>query len=151
MTDVFISYKRENEARVLLIIEGLRSAGLSVWRDLDTPIGQVWRQATSEQLENAKCVIVVWSEMSVGPAGEFVHDEAKRGKARGVLIPVRIDRITEPLGFGELQSLDLVDWSGDVGDLRFQNLVAAVKAVVAGKPRPRPMTPSRRARLLAYV
>jgi hypothetical protein len=94
-------------------------------------------------------VIVVWSEASVGPLGEFVQDEAGRAKARGVLVPVRIDRITEPLGFGEIQSLDLVDWRGNPRDLRFRNLVAAAKAVVTGGPRPRPMTPGRRARLLA--
>ena len=149
MTDIFISYKREDEARVAPIVEGLRSAGLSVWWDREISGGQAWRQSISEQLEQAKCVIVVWSEISVGPLGEFVHDEAGRAKARGVLVPVRIDRISEPIGFGEIQSLDLVDWRGNPRDLRFQNLVAATKAVVAGQPRPRPMTPGRRARLLA--
>ena len=149
MTDLFISYKREDEARVAPIVEGLQAAGLSVWWDREISGGETWRQSISEQLAAARCVIVVWSEISVGPLGEFVQDEAGRAKARGVLIPVRIDRISEPLGFGEVQSLDLVDWHGNVRDLRFQNLVAAVKAVVAGGPRPRPMTPGRRARLLA--
>jgi hypothetical protein len=149
MTDIFLSYKREDEARVAPIVEGLQSAGLSVWWDRDISGGESWRQSISEQLKAARCAIVVWSEISVGPLGEFVQDEAKRAKARGVLIPVRIDHIEEPLGFGEIQSLDLVDWHGNVRDLRFQNLVAAAKAVVAGGPRPRPMTPGRRARLLA--
>lgn len=149
MTDIFISYKREDETRVAQIMEGLRRAGLSVWWDRDIAGGAAWRQSIHEQLEAARCVIVVWSEMSVGPLGEFVRDEAARAKARCVLLPVRIDRITEPLGFGEIQSLDLVDWRGNPKDLRFQNLIAAAKAVVAGGPRPRPMTPGRRARLLA--
>ena len=149
MNDIFISYKSEDEARVAPIVEGLRGAGLSVWWDLDISGGQAWRQSISEQLETARCVIVVWSEISVGPLAEFVHEEAWRAKARGVLVPVRIDHISEPIGFGEIQSLDLVDWRGNTQDLRFRNLVAAAKAVVAGKPRPRPMTPGRRARLLA--
>jgi hypothetical protein len=148
MTDIFISYKREDEARVAPIVDGLKGAGLSVWWDREIPGGGPWRQSISEQLAAARCVIVAWSEISVSPLGEFVQDEAGRAKARGVLIPVRIDQISEPLGFGEVQSLDLVDWHGNVRDLRFQNLVAAVKAVVAGRPRPRPMTPGRRARLL---
>ena len=149
MTDIFLSYNRKDEARVGPIIEGLRGAGLSVWWDRDIAGGVDWRQLTLEQLEAARCVVVVWSETSAGPLGEFVQDEAGRGKARGVLIPVRIDHITEPLGFGAIQSLDLVGWRGNPKDLRFQNLIAAVKAVLAGKPRPRPMTPGRRARLLA--
>jgi hypothetical protein len=93
-------------------------------------------------------VIVVWSEISVGPLGEFVQDEAGRAKARGVLLPVRIDRISEPLGFGEIQSLDVVGWRGNPRDVRFQNLIAAARAVVAGGPRPKPVRPGRRARLL---
>ena len=149
MTDIFISYKREDEARVAPIVEGLRGAGLSVWWDRNISGGESWRQSISEQLAIARCVIVVWSEISVGPLGEFVQDEAGRAKARGVLVPVRIDRISEPLGFGEIQSLDLVDWRGNTRDLLFQNLVAAVKAVIAGGPRPKPMTPGRRARVLA--
>jgi hypothetical protein len=149
MTDVLISYKREDEARVAPIVEGLRASGLSVWWDRDISGGESWRQAISEHLEAARCVIVVWSETSVGPLGELVQEEAARAKARGVLVPVRIDRITEPLGFGEIQSLNLVGWRGNRRNLRFRNLVAAAKAVVAGGPRPRPMTPGRLARLMA--
>ena len=148
MTDIFISYKREDKSRVAQIVEGLRGAGLSVWWDHDIPGGEAWRQTISEQLEAARCVIVLWSETSVGPEGEFVQEEAGRAEARGVLVPVRIDHITEPLGFGEIQSLDLVGWRGNPRDLRFQNLIAAARAVVAGEPRPRPMTPGRRTRLL---
>jgi len=149
MTDVFLSYKREDEARVAPIVEGLRGAGLSVWWDREISGGEAWRRSISEQLETARCVIVVWSEASVGPQGEFVQEEAGRAKARAVLVPVRIDRVTEPLGFGETQSLDLVGWRGNRRNLRFRNLVAAAKAVVAGGPRPRPMTPGRLAQLLA--
>jgi hypothetical protein len=149
MKDVFISYKREDQARVSPIVQGLRRAGLSVWWDRDISGGQASRQSISEQLKTARCVLVVWSEISVGPAGEFVHDEAGRAKARGVLVPVRIDHVTEPIGFGEIQSLDLVKWRGNPRDPRFKDLIAVVKAVISGGPRPRPRTPGQTARLLA--
>jgi hypothetical protein len=149
MNEVFISYKREDQDRVALLAEGLRSAGLSVWWDRDISGGEAWRQAISDHLASAGCVIVVWSENSVGPAGEFVQDEAGRAKARGVLVPVRIDPVDLPLGFGETQSLDLVGWRGNPGDARFQELVAVVKAVLSGGPRPRPKALGRRARLVA--
>ncbi len=149
MTDVFLSYKREDEARVAPIVEGLRAAGLSVWWDRDIPGGESWRQTIGEHLEAARCVIVVWSETSVGPAGAFVHEEAGRAKARGVLVPVRIDKVREPFGFGEIQSVDLVGWRGNRRNVRFRNLAAAAKAVVEGKERPQPLTPGRLARLRA--
>lgn len=138
MNDVFVSYKREDEARIKPIVEGLRKAGLSVWWDGDLSAGLSWRQTISDQLDTSRCVIVIWSMSSVGSQGEFIHDEAWRAKARGVLLPVRIDRIREPIGFGEIQSLDLIGWQGDPRDPRFQNLLATTKAVVTGEPRPRP-------------
>ena len=132
MTEVFISYKRDDEARVLPIVEGLRRAGLKVWWDRDIEGGAAWRPTISDRLENARCVIVVWSKKSVGPEGQFVQEEAGRAKARGVLVPVRIDRIREPLGFGEIQSLELMGWRGNHRNPRFRDLVVAVKAVVSG-------------------
>ena len=81
-------------------------------------------------------MIVVWSEASVSPAGGFVQDEAGRARTRGVLLPVRIDDVEEPLGFGQIQSLDLVGWSGDVDDPRFGDLVAAARAMKTGARSP---------------
>lgn len=151
MSEVFISYKREDEPRVDRLARGLRKAGLSVWLDLETPGGASWRQTILEQLEAARCVVVVWSESSVSAAGEFVHDEASRAKQRGVLLPVRIDPVEPPIGFGEIQSLELVGWSGNPRDPRFRDVVAAAKAIAAGGGRPRPRAPARRRRIAAAV
>lgn len=149
MTDIFISYKREDEARVAPIVEGLRAAGLSVWWDRYIGGGESWRQSIAQNLEEARCVIVVWSTISVGPLGDFVHDEAGRAKARGVLLPVRIDDVREPVGFGEVQTLDLAGWRGNPRDRRFQHLVATVQAILTGGPRPRPRALGPWARLVA--
>jgi hypothetical protein len=149
VSDVFVSYRRADRARVAPLVEGLRRAGLSVWWDRDISGGEAWRQSISEHLEAARCVVVVWSEGSVGALGEFVHDEAGRAKARGVLVPVRIDRVDEPIGFGEVQSVDLVAWRGNRRNARFLELVGLVKAVVAGGPRPQPRAAGRLRRLVA--
>ena len=134
MSDVFLRYKREDEERAALLVLGLEQAGLSVWWDREIPAGQHWRQALDEQLDAARCVVVLWSEASVQASGDFIHDEAGRGKSRGILLPIRIDDVQEPLGFGEVQSLDLVGWSGDLDDPRFADVVAAAKAFVGGAP-----------------
>jgi hypothetical protein len=81
-------------------------------------------------------VIVVWTRESVGPAGDFVRDEARRAKGRGVLVPVKLDKIDPPLGFGEIQAIDLTHWKGSSRDPFFQDLVAAVTAKLEGRPVP---------------
>jgi hypothetical protein len=137
--DVFVSYKRKDRRRVEPLVDSLRRAGLSVWWDPDIPGGMSWRQALIRHLDAARCVIVVWTEESVGVGGEFVQEEASRANARHVLLPVRLDDVSEPLGFGHIQSVDLTDWYGDVTDERLENVVAQAKSIVAGRiPRPQP-------------
>jgi TIR domain len=134
MVDIFVSYNREDRARVTPLVEALERAGLSVWWDRDIPGGANWRRTIMAHLESARCVIVVWSEASVGPIGEFVQEEAHRARSRHILLPIRIDDVTEPLGFGHLQSLDLVNWAGRPDDSRLDHVVAAAKAIIDGRP-----------------
>ncbi len=151
MTDIFLSYKREDQHRVAPLAERLTKAGFNVWWDRHIEGGSSWRQSIIESLNAAKCVIVVWSEVSVSAAGEFVHDEAGRAKARGVLLPVKIDSVDPPVGFGEIQALNLVGWNGSAGDARFKDVVDAARAIVTGGPRPRPKAPGRRLRVAAFA
>jgi hypothetical protein len=134
--ETFVAYKREDLDRVIPLVRGLREAGISVWWDQDIPGGARWRQTAMDHLDAARCVIVVWSEASVSAAGEFVHDEAASGNRRGVLLPVRIDDVAPPLGFGQLHSLSLIDWAGNSDDPGFANVVSAVKAQIAGEQVP---------------
>jgi hypothetical protein len=138
MSDVFISYKHEDEARVEMFQAALKAAGLNVWWDKHIPGGYRWRQRIQSELESAKCVLVVWSEHSTGPTADIVIDEANRGRRRGVLLQVRIDDVGLPLGFGEHQALELIGWNGNSADPRFQDVVAALKAIVAGTAIPVP-------------
>lgn len=131
MSDVFISYKREDQPRAAAIVSALRKSGLSVWYDAHIDTGSAWRQSIEDNLNNAKCVIVLWSEVSVTSQGAFIHDEAGRAQARGILLPVAIDPVQPPLGFGETQALNLVGWKGDRKDPRFQSLVSKAKGMVA--------------------
>jgi hypothetical protein len=42
MADVFLSYKREDAARVRKLVAALREAGLDVWWDEDIPPSAPW-------------------------------------------------------------------------------------------------------------
>jgi len=133
MSDVFVSYKAEDRPRVAPLVQALESNGLSVWWDTQIAPGSEWRSDIQDQLDRARCVIVVWSRRSVGAEGRFVRDEANRAQRRGTYLPVLIDDVDPPLGFGELHAISLDGWKGKLSDGRYRKLLNAVRAIIAGK------------------
>jgi len=132
-TDVFVSYKAEDRARLRPLVEALEAEGFSVWWDSHIGGGAHWREDIQEHLNAAKCVIVVWSRRSVGIEGDFVRDEANRARKRGAYLPVRLDPVEPPLGFGEVQAISLKGWKGDRSDSRFLTIAEAVRRRIAGQ------------------
>ncbi|MGH6892767.1 MAG: toll/interleukin-1 receptor domain-containing protein [Dongiaceae bacterium] len=145
MNHVFVSYKREDELRVGRIARALEAEGLEIWWDRGLPGGESWHSNIESNLESAGCVVVVWSAGSAGSEGGYVREEARHGLGRNILVPVLIDPLERlPLGFGEIQALDLVRWRGDRRDAFFQDLVATIRAKLANAPLPAPRGPTRR-------
>jgi TIR domain len=142
MSHVMVSYKREDEPRVALLVRALRANGLEVWWDQALPGGEAWRENIQAAIDQAGCVVVVWSHGSTGPDGGFVRDEATRAKARSLLVPVAFDNVMPPLGFGELQAIDLKRWKGGAKDPFLLDLVAACRAKLEAKPIPPAKGPS---------
>ena len=130
MSDVFISYKAEDRGRVRPLVDALESDGLSVWWDAHIGGGDEWRDTIARHLDDARCVIVVWSKRSVGPEGRFVRDEAARSLKRGAYLPVRIDKVEPPLGFGETQALPLSGWKGNRTDPRYLAVRNAARSMI---------------------
>lgn len=120
------------------LVEALEADGYSVWWDEQIGGGAAWRQAIETELNAAKCVIVAWSKRSVGPEGTFVQDEATRAQQRRVYVPVAIDKVHVPLGFGEMQALSLTGWKGDRSDARYQAVLAAVRRIAGETLAPAP-------------
>lgn len=144
MTDLFLSYKREDEARVARLVQALEGVGLSLWWDRGLPGGEEWRANIETALDAAKVVLVCWTRASIGPESGFVRDEASRAKDR--LVSVMLERgVRLPLGFGEVQAIDLSHWNGSSRDPFFQDLVALLRARLAGAPAPKPKGPAHRA------
>lgn len=136
MSDVFVSYKAEDRHRVQPLVSALQADGLDVWWDVQIGGGAAWRDSIERELSAARCVIVVWSKRSVGPAGSFVRDEASRSMERGTYLPVRIDASRPPLGFGETQMLSLAGWKGNPDDPRIRDVVECARSIIANEPRP---------------
>jgi hypothetical protein len=134
MTTIFISYKRENKPAVQRLVEALRGAGLSVWWDQDIAPDDAWEATIERHLEAATVVIVAWSPAAV--ESENVKAEARRARTQGKLIQVFVEPCDPPLFFGERQGVDLSTWRGNPDDHRFQTVLAAAQAVLAGKKPP---------------
>jgi serine/threonine-protein kinase len=146
MADIFVSYKAEDRRRIKPLVETLQAEGYSVWWDEQIGGGATWRHAIETELNAAKCVIVVWSTRSVAPEGTFVQDEATRAQQRHVYVPVLIDKVHLPLGFGETQALPLTGWHGKRDDPRYLAVLDAVRRNVGAKRRP-PRSPRPQARI----
>jgi hypothetical protein len=137
MPDVFISYKKSDADRVRPLVEHLSAAGFDVWWDVGIQPSTSWRAEIAKQLAAAKCVVAVWTEDSVDhEQGSWVMEEATHGLNRKVLAPVRLDLVSPPLGFGEVQYADLAAWSGSADDPRFQHFLGVVRAIVSSEPIP---------------
>jgi serine/threonine-protein kinase len=133
MSDVFVSYKAEDRQRVRPLVQCLQADGYSVWWDEHIGAGDTWRETIERELNSARCVIVIWSKRSIGPEGGFVREEASRAQHRGVYIPILIDAVEPPLGFGERQATSLKGWKGDCADPKYQMVLTAVQRI-AGTP-----------------
>lgn len=131
MADVFISYASEDRNRVRPLAEALQSRGFNVWWDRSLAAGQDYTAIIERELKNAKAVIVVWTQSS--SASTFVRDEAGRARDEGRLVPVLLDRVDIPLGFGAFQAEDFTRWNGGVNAPQVQLLEEVLRAKISGR------------------
>jgi serine/threonine-protein kinase len=131
MADVFVSYKREDAAKVRKIVAALRQRGLDAWWDEDIPASAQWEATIEKALKAAKTVVVCWSPASV--ASENVRSEARVAREDGRLIQVFLKPCQPPLFFGERQGIDLSKWRGNAEDEHVAKLVESVRKIAAGE------------------
>ncbi|HEV2599734.1 YARHG domain-containing protein [Sphingopyxis sp.] len=111
MVDVFISYSRDNKARVADIAAAVTAAGYDVWWDAELPPHRSYGDVIAEKIGSAKAAIVVWSHTSA--ASEWVRAEADVARNQKKLVQTAIDDVMPPLPFNQIQFADLSDWNGD--------------------------------------
>jgi len=129
MSQIFISYAREDQTIAQLLASALSDQGWSVWWDREIKTGTTWARVIEQQMEVAECVIVLWSKRS--GESEWVRIEAAEGLQRKILIPIVIDdEVDPPLQFRQLQTLSLLHWKGDCTSPKFRLLVRAIKPLV---------------------
>src|SRR5262249_11372442 len=115
MADVFISYAREDFARVDRLVAALESDGFDVWIDRKSVRpGRRFFLEIEKALDASACVLVCWSVHSTQSG--FVYDEVDEVAKQGKLVPVRFDDVTPPMGLRSLHFLDLLGWDAETSD-----------------------------------
>jgi hypothetical protein len=65
MSDIFISYSREDFSAAELLAEALAEEGWSVWWDRSIPAGRSYDQVLEEEIDGANRILVLWSASSI--------------------------------------------------------------------------------------
>ena len=129
MARVFLSYAREDVEVARKLASVLADAGQTVWWDRHLHGGANFSNEIDRELKNAEAVMVLWSPASIASA--WVQDEAAEGRDSGRLVPATLDSAKPPLGFRQLQCIDLAPWHKDARSEPIEDLLSAITKMAA--------------------
>lgn len=132
MADIFISYAREDRRWATNLARAIKSYGWSTWWDSDVPPGVEYDQLIEDEIREAKCVIVGWSQTSIQSL--WVKDEAQEALDLRKLFPVLIDAVKPPMGFRRIHNVDLADWDGTINAPQLKKLVKNIEKKLGPAP-----------------
>ena len=124
MARVFLSYAREDVETARKLAGILADAGQTVWWDRHVHGGANFSSEIERELKDADAVIVLWSPASLSSA--WVQDEAAEGRDSGRLVPAILDSVKPPLGFRQLQCIDLSSWNAQGQTEAIEDLLTAI-------------------------
>ena len=130
---VFVSYARADEAWATAVIDRLEQAGFKVWWDGLIPGGERFSAQIADALDSARAVVVLWSKSSL--QSDWVRDEAGVGRDQHRLVPLSIDGSQPPLGFRQIQSIDVSRDGPRVGNRALDKVVACVGDLLDRAPQ----------------
>ena len=120
MSDIFISYKREEQATARKLANALEGQGWTVWWDPKLRAGERFNDVIEKALKESKCVVVMWSKRSV--ESQYVKHEANYALKRNKLVPLMIEEVELPFRFEDLHTPSLLDWDGSKDFSEFAGL-----------------------------
>jgi TolB-like protein len=94
--EIFISYRRADEAWARLLHRELKAEGVEAWYDALIGPGQEWRLATAKALEASQIFVLLFSE-NAAQSSDIVKELAAATHEKKLVVPVRLQNI-EPKG-----------------------------------------------------
>lgn len=129
VADVFVSYKRENEAMVSRLVTALSAHGLTVWWDRALEHNADFGTIIDGEIDAAKAVVVCWTGAAATRDGQqinWVIAEASRAAAQSKYCGALFESCLLPSPFGGLNAADLTGWTGQADHLAFLKLLGTV-------------------------
>lgn len=132
MSEIFVSYNREDLKTAQSIVDGLTAEGFNVWMDQNLQAGENYDEITEDRLHKARAVVVLWSSKSV--KSRWVRAEATIGARKNTLVPLMIEECDRPVMFELIQTTDLSKWQGDRNDPAWLAFIEVIKKRLAATP-----------------
>ena len=129
---IFLSYAHGDQAQAQRLAAALQRCGYTVWWDALIEGGTRYAKSIDEALERADAILVLWSKISI--ESDWVRDEAAQGRDRHRLVPVSLDGTLPPLGFRQIQTIDLSRWRGRTDAPQVEAIGRAVAAALGHEP-----------------
>ena len=94
--EIFISYRRADEALARLLHGQLQAEGVEAWYDAQIGAGQDWRTATAKALQASRIFVLLFSA-AAAESEDIAKELAAAIYSKKLVVPVRIEDI-EPTG-----------------------------------------------------
>ncbi|HUE66375.1 MAG TPA: TIR domain-containing protein [Rhizomicrobium sp.] len=94
--EIFISYRRADEAWARLLHAQLRAEGVEAWYDAQLGAGQDWRVATAKALQASRIFVLLFSQ-AAAESEDVAKELAAAIFSKKLVVPVRIENI-QPTG-----------------------------------------------------
>ncbi|HET7085482.1 MAG TPA: TIR domain-containing protein [Rhizomicrobium sp.] len=90
--EIFISYRRADEAWARLLHAQLRAEGVEAWYDALVGPGQDWRVSTAKALEASEIFVLLFSE-NAAQSSDIAKELAAATLEKKLIIPIRLQNI----------------------------------------------------------
>jgi TolB-like protein len=129
--EIFISYRRSDQARAALLHRLLKERGVEAWYDALLGAGEDWRTATAGALEKAPIFVLLFSQ-AASESTDIAKELAAATLEKKLVVPVRIENIRPKGAFlYELASRNWVDAYEDT-EAKLASLADTLAALVKG-------------------
>src|ERR1043166_3804863 len=144
MTDIFISYAREDSQLAHDLADYLKANGFQVWWDREILSSDDFYEAILNALTFAKAAVVIWTGHSV--QSHFVRDEARFALVHKKLVAVKspdLPVINIPFGFQSQHTDDVMERDRIIAAVVKLGAKPAGESAEAIKPQPAPQLDKR--------